>query len=88
MEGMWDGFSRINTETRDGGIVGIFRHGSVESKRIVTINYLDPFRTYDVKTVEGEIVATLTGSDLLEKGFAVDLEGKYSGELFEIGIKQ
>jgi alpha-galactosidase len=88
MEGMWDGFSRINTETRDGGIIGIFRQGSVESKRIVTINYLDPFRTYDVKTVEGEIVATLTGSDLLEKGFAVDLEGKYSGELFEIGIKQ
>ena len=30
MEGMWDGFQRINTETKDGGIIGIFRHGSVE----------------------------------------------------------
>ena len=87
MEGMWDGFQRINTETKEGGIVGIFRHGSVETKRILTINYLDPDRMYNVKTIDGKIVSTLTGNDLLEKGFEVDLEGKYSGELFEIGKK-
>jgi len=88
MEGMWDGFQRINTETKDGGIVGIFRHGSVETKRIVTINYLDPFKTYDVKTVDGTVFASLTGKELVEKGFEVNLEGKYSGELFEIGMKK
>ncbi len=46
MEGMWDGFQRINTETKSGGIIGIFRHGSVETKRIVTVKYLDPEKTY------------------------------------------
>jgi alpha-galactosidase len=88
MEGMWDGFQRINTETKDGGIVGIFRHGSVESKRTVTINYLDPDKIYEVKSMDNKIIVTLTGNELREKGFEVNLEEKYSGELFEIGIKQ
>ena len=84
MEGMWDGFQRINTETKDGGIIGVFRHGSVESKRIVTVNWLDPIKTYQVKSLDGKVVATLTGSDLKTKGFTVTLNGLYSGELFEI----
>jgi alpha-galactosidase len=84
MEGMWDGFQRINTETKSGGILGIFRHGSVEAKRIVTVNYLIPEVTYYVKTMEGKIIETLTGNDLKEKGFEADLEGVYSGDLFEI----
>jgi alpha-galactosidase len=88
MDGMWDGFQRINTETKDGGIFGIFRHGSVETKRIVTLNYLDSARTYEVKNVEGKVFESLTGKELAEKGFEVNLEGKYSGELFEIGVKQ
>jgi len=88
MEGMWDGFQRINTETMTGGIIGVFRHGAVETKRIVTVNYLDPVITYEVKTIAGDLVTTLTGSDLREKGFDVDLKGPYSGDLFEIGIKQ
>ena len=84
MEGMWDGFQRINTETKSGGILGIFRHGSVEAKRIVTVNYLIPDVTYYVKTMEGKVIETLTGNDLKEKGFEVSLEGVYSGDLFEI----
>jgi alpha-galactosidase len=84
MEGMWDGFQRINTETKNGGIVGIFRHGSVEHERIVTVNYLDPAKTYEVKSLEGKVISTLNGKELQEKGFAVNLEGLYSGDLFEI----
>jgi alpha-galactosidase len=84
MEGMWDGFQRINTETKSGGILGIFRHGSVEAKRIVTVNYLIPDVIYYVKTMEGKVIETLTGNDLKGKGFETDLEGVYSGELFEI----
>ena len=84
MEGMWDGFQRINTETKSGGILGIFRHGSVEAKRIVTVNYLIPDVTYYVKTMEGKVIETLTGNDLRKKGFEVGLEGVYSGDLFEI----
>jgi alpha-galactosidase len=88
MEGMWDGFQRINTETKQGGIIGIFRHGSVETNRIVTVKYLDPIQTYEVKTTSGYVTATLTGKELKEKGFGVEIEGLYSGDLFEIGIKQ
>jgi alpha-galactosidase len=87
MEGMWDGFQRINTETKEGGIAGIFRHGSVETNRIITINYLDPAKTYEVKTIDGKVIASLTGKELVNDGFEVNLEGKYSGELFEIGLK-
>ena len=73
MEGMWDGFQRVNTEEKNGGIIGIFRHGSVELKRIVTINYLDPLKTYEVRAMDGTVVASMTGSDLREKGFEVIL---------------
>ena len=88
MEGMWDGFERINTETKNGGIIGIFRHGSVESKRIVTVNYLDPDKMYEVKCLDGKVIETMSGKELKGKGFTVDLERLYSGDLFEISIKQ
>jgi alpha-galactosidase len=87
-EGMWDGFQRINTEVKNGGIVGIFRQGSVESNRIVTVNYLNGDKSYNVKTIDGNIIATLTGKEILENGFTVTLTGKYSGELFEISERR
>jgi alpha-galactosidase len=86
MEGMWDGFQRINTETKEGGIIGVFRHGSVETTRIVTVNWLDPIKIYQVKSIEGNRVASLTGEELKMKGFPLTLNGLYSGELFEISI--
>ncbi len=88
MEGMWDGFQRINTDTKSGGIIGIFRHGSVETKRIVTVRYLDPEKTYEVKEIDGKVVTSLTGKELNEKGFTVELPGLYSGNLYEICVKQ
>jgi len=87
MEGMWDGFQRINTETKTGGIIGVFRHGSVEARRIVTVKYLDPAKMYRVKAVTGDIIAELTGNELQEKGFVLNLEGKYSGEIFEVSVQ-
>ncbi|MEZ0484380.1 hypothetical protein ACAW87_07490 [Fibrella sp. GW2-5] len=44
MEGMWDGFQRINTETKKGGIIGVFRHKAIETKRQVTCNNSTPQR--------------------------------------------
>ncbi|MES1213878.1 MAG: alpha-galactosidase [Bacteroidota bacterium] len=88
MEGMWDGFQRINTNTKTGGIIGVFRHGAVETKRLVTINYLDAVKTYDVKRFDGTIITTQSGKELREKGFEVALNKFYDGELFEIGIKE
>jgi hypothetical protein len=33
------------------------------------------------------VVATLTGSELKTKGFVANIEGLYSGDLFEISVK-
>ena len=84
-EGCWDGFQRINSDTRSGGIIGVFRHGSVEVQRTVTINFLDPGAIYDVYPApSGERISRATGKDLLEKGFVVNLDKLYDGAVFEI----
>ena len=84
MDGMWDGFQRINTDTKAGGIVGIFRHGATETKRMVTVRQLDPANRYQVRSMDGKLVASLSGQDLQTVGFPVTLIGQYTGELFEI----
>ena len=85
MEGGWDGFSRINTEDKTGGIIGVFRQGATEKQRMVTVDFLDAAVRYQVKTMDGKIIVTQTGKELFEKGFEVTLEKLYDGELFEIG---
>jgi alpha-galactosidase len=85
IEGNWDGFQRINTETHSGGIVGIFRQGSFEYQRVVTVQYLDPLSIYEVRRApDGELITKATGKELSENGFKVKLEKKYDGALFEI----
>lgn len=86
-EGMWDGFQRINVDEKSGGIIGVFRHGAVETKRLVTINFLDPAKVYNVKNMNGQIVATSSGDVLRKKGFEVILHKLYDGELFEVSVQ-
>ena len=88
MEGCWDGFQRINTDSKNGGIIGIFRHGAIETSRIVTINYLDPAMVYEVKSMDGKLIFSASGQQLKEKGFKVNLKGLCSGELYEVCCKQ
>ena len=83
-EGMWDGFQRINTETRSGGLVGVFRHGAVEETRRVTVSWLDPDRSYVVRSFEGAEAARGTGREFSERGFEVTLPARYDGRLFEV----
>jgi alpha-galactosidase len=84
-EGNWDGYQRINSDTRSGGIAGIFRQGSTENQRMVTIQFLDPDSFYEVKKApSGEVVVAATGKDLSEKGFMVTFNKNYDGEVFEI----
>ena len=84
-EGCWDGYQRINTESREGGVVGIFRQGSVEDKRVVTVKYLDPAATYEVrKAPDGEVITKLSGEMLRSKGFQVTLPELYDGAVYEI----
>lgn len=84
-EGHWDGFQRINSETKSGGIVGIFRQGAAEEKRKVTVQWLDPLMNYAVRSApDGKKIARLSGKELMEKGFEVKFLKKYDGALFEI----
>ena len=86
-EGYWDGFQRINTDSKDGGIIGVFRQGGNDSHKTVYVNDLDPAKTYVVKSIAGKQVAIMTGNDLKTKGFEVVSRTTYSGELYEIGLK-
>lgn len=84
-EGNWDGFQRINSELRSGGIAGIFRQGSPETRRTVTIQFLDPAAEYEVKKApSGEVVFRATGDQLAKTGFVVELTKLYDGTIFEI----
>ena len=84
-EGFWDGFQRINSETKSGGIAGAFRQGAAEQNRTVVINYLDPEKLYQVlEGPDNNIIAEMTGRKLAEKGFTIQLEKAYDGSLFEI----
>ena len=86
-EGAWDGFARINTETKSGGLVGVFRHNAAERSRRVTVRGLKPDAKYDVlKGAKGEYVAEMTGRELEEVGFEVVLPERCDGELYELSI--
>ncbi len=83
-EGMWDGYQRLNTDTKMGGMIAVFRHGAVESKRTVTINYLNPGKMYQLKTPDGKIVETKSGKDLKTIGTEITISDFYGGKVFEI----
>ena len=86
-EGAWDGFARINTETKSGGLVGVFRHNAAERSRRVAVRGLKPDAKYDVlKGAKGEYVAEMTGRELEEVGFEVVLPERCDGELYELSI--
>jgi alpha-galactosidase len=87
MEAMWDGFQRINTDTRSGGIIGVFRQGALEAKRNVFINYLDPEKMYQVKRMDGKTITSQTGKNLQLKGIEVELLKEYDGMLYEVSLQ-
>jgi alpha-galactosidase len=84
-EGAWDAWSRLNTDTREGGIVGVFRQGSLDDQRTVSVPGLDKSKLYKVKYApSGEEIIKLTGKDLEEKGFMVKMTEKYDSKLYEV----
>ena len=84
-QGRWDGFQRINTETKSGGIIGVFKQFSSVDEQWITLDFLDEKKEYVVKLApSGEIVARGTGSELQEKGFKVVFENDFQGELYEV----
>ncbi len=84
-ESNWDGWSRINTDTKQGGIVGVFKQGSLDSERTISVQGLNPTAIYTIKEAPiHKKIAQMSGKDLLEKGFIVKLNKKYDSRLFEI----
>lgn len=84
-EGFWDGWSRINTDTKSGGIIGVFRQGAAEKSRTVFVPYLNPERNYQVILApENRIIDELSGKQLSMEGFRVILKEKYAGTIFEV----
>jgi len=82
--GSWDGFSRINTDTKSGGIVGVFRQDAVESSRLITVNNLEPNAIYQILKPDEKKLAKITGEKLGTEGFPVSSTEKIEGFLFEI----
>ena len=77
--------NRINTEKKNGGILGVFRQGAMEKSRTVTVNGLIPDRKYSVLLApEGKQIAVLTGIQLTKEGFSVDFKNEYEGNVYEI----
>ena len=84
-EGAWDGFARINTETKSGGLVGVFRRNAPDRSRRVAVRGLEPDARYAImKGASAERIAEMTGRELGESGFEAILQGKNDGELYEI----
>jgi alpha-galactosidase len=84
-EGSWDAWARINTDTRTGGIIGVFRQGARESSRTVFVSNLDPDKNYSILIApEGKEVSQLSGRQLAKEGFSVSFEKSYDGKIFEI----
>jgi alpha-galactosidase len=83
--GHWDGFQRINTATKSGGIVGVFKHNAMENERTIMVKLLDPGQTYVVKkAVTGQIITSMTGEELQCKGFRLTLNEPYDATLLEV----
>lgn len=88
-EGSWDGWMRINNDSRAGGIIGVFRQGALEDSRRIFVKGLKPESTYHIRQApEGKDIVQLTGHQLMEQGFQVEIPDPYDAKIYEIGIGQ
>lgn len=88
-EGAWDGWMRINRDTRIGGILGVFRQGAPDSSRQVFVKDLDPDGIYLVREAPArKEIHRATGKELMNQGFLVNIPEFYDGKIYEIGPAQ
>ncbi len=80
-EGSWDGWMRINNDTKQGGIIGVFRQGALETSRRLYLKGLDPELEYLVKLApEGTEVHRASGQQLMNEGFKVEIPNLMMGK--------
>ncbi len=85
----WDGFARMNTDTKSGGIIGVFRQNAAENQRTVFIPDLEPTKKYTLRSFPSEnVVKILTGSELSTQGFVVSLPERFQSALFYLSVKE
>ncbi len=88
-EGKWDGWMRLNRDTRAGGIIGVFRQGAKETARRVFVEDLDPGRVYHVRLApDHRELLKASGRELMEEGFRVEIPELYDGMIYEIGMEE
>ncbi|QLE01821.1 alpha-galactosidase [Galbibacter sp. BG1] len=84
-EGMWDGWQRINFQTKSGGIFGVFKQGALESDRQVFLTELNPKDTYEIReAVSEKIVLKEKGEFLMKNGIKIEIPKPYGGKIFEV----
>jgi alpha-galactosidase len=84
-EGSWDGWQRINFQTKEGGIFGVFRQGALEGSRRVFLKDLTPEAEYQIRLdPEGKIIWKASGTTLMEEGFDVEIIETYDGNIYEV----
>ena len=84
-EGFWDGFQRINTDTKTGGIIGVFKQGGIETTRTIIVDGIHPGKMYLIKeALTGKLVTRASGKSLMQKGFKVTIPKEYGGKLYEV----
>ena len=87
-EGSWDGWQRINFQSREGGIFGVFRQGALEDTRKVFLKDLFPDENYTIRLApNGDIVYKASGKELMQTGFTIQINNKYDANIYEVGIE-
>jgi len=87
-EGAWDGWMRLNRDTREGGVIGVFRQGAKEPVRRVFLEDLHPDRNYHVRLApDHREILKASGRELMEEGFRVAIPELYDGRIYEIGVE-
>lgn len=87
-EGLWDGWQRINFQSKEGGIFGLFRQGALEDTRKVFLKDLYPGENYVIRLAPyGDIVHKASGRELMQTGFNVQICDKYDANIYEVSIQ-
>lgn len=85
--GHWDGWQRINFETEEGGIFGVFKQAAADNQRRVTLLDLKPDEKYLIKEAPtGKVVHKATGKSLMTEGFVVKIEKETDARIFEVTL--
>jgi alpha-galactosidase len=87
-EGAIDGWQRINFQTHQGGIFGVFTQGALEKNRTVFLKDLAPATMYIIREAPKVTeIQRATGEELMGKGVQISFQKTYEGKIFEVATE-